>query len=72
MVTPRLYGLATFAPVKRSKCKFNTYTPTIMRQFASISSLLLLSTSVALVVRNWLAPSNISIDLSDEDYHLYL
>ncbi|WP_276495753.1 hypothetical protein [Pontibacter litorisediminis] len=43
-----------------------------MRQFASISSVLLLSTSVALVLKNWLAPADINIDLEDEDYHLYL
>ncbi|MCX2741820.1 hypothetical protein [Pontibacter anaerobius] len=43
-----------------------------MRQFASISSVLLLSTSVALVLRNWLSPEDIHIDLEDEEYHLYL
>lgn len=43
-----------------------------MKQFASISSVLLLSTSVALVLRNWLTPAEINIDMKDEDYHLYL
>ncbi|WP_299757340.1 hypothetical protein [uncultured Pontibacter sp.] len=43
-----------------------------MRQFASISSVLLLGTSVALFVKKWLAPADINIDMTDEDYHLYL
>ncbi|WP_347159105.1 hypothetical protein [Pontibacter chitinilyticus] len=43
-----------------------------MKRLTTLSSLLLLGTTVGLLVKNWLAPGNLQIDLREEEYHLYL
>ncbi|WP_262914578.1 hypothetical protein [Pontibacter vulgaris] len=43
-----------------------------MKRLSTISSLFLLGTTFGFIMKGLLTPHNIEIDLSDEDYHLYL
>ncbi|WP_257791733.1 hypothetical protein [Pontibacter actiniarum] len=43
-----------------------------MKSISAISSMLLVGTTVGLFIKSWLAPSTIEIDLTGEEYHLYL
>ncbi|MFA1770442.1 hypothetical protein ACD591_04000 [Rufibacter glacialis] len=42
-----------------------------MKKITTISSLLLLG-ALGFLATTWLTPGNLHVDLSDEDFHLYL
>jgi hypothetical protein len=43
-----------------------------MMRFTTVSSLLLLGTTFGFLMKGWLTPEQLNIDLSEEDIHLYL
>ncbi|WP_255481061.1 hypothetical protein [Pontibacter sp. Tf4] len=43
-----------------------------MKRISTISSLLLIGTTFGFLMKGWLTPHDLQIDLSDEDVHLYL
>jgi len=44
----------------------------IMKNISTISSLLLIGTTFGILVRGWLTPVDLNIDLTDDEVHLYL
>ncbi|WP_262710922.1 hypothetical protein [Pontibacter mangrovi] len=43
-----------------------------MKRIAAVSSVLLLGASVSVFINKYLSPGKIEIDLSEEEYYLYL
>lgn len=43
-----------------------------MKSFSTISSLFLIGTTFGYLVKGWLTPEDLDIDLADEEVHLYL
>lgn len=43
-----------------------------MMRITTISSLLLLGTTFGYLMKGWLTPGELDIDLNEEDIHLYL
>lgn len=43
-----------------------------MMRITTISSLLLIGTTFGYLVKGWLTPHELEIDLNEEDIHLYL
>jgi hypothetical protein len=47
------------------------FIPTYMRKITALSSLLFLGT-LGFLVKAWITPEDIHLNLADEDIHLYL
>ncbi|MFD3001022.1 hypothetical protein ACFS7Z_11655 [Pontibacter toksunensis] len=43
-----------------------------MKRITTLSSLFLIGTTVSLIMKNWLQPTRLRLDTTEEDYHLYL
>ncbi|HEY4650976.1 MAG TPA: hypothetical protein VIG72_06155 [Pontibacter sp.] len=43
-----------------------------MKRLSTISSLLLIGTTFGFLMKGWLTPHDLHLDLSDEDIHMYL
>jgi len=43
-----------------------------MKSITTLSSFFLIGTTISLLMKSWLQPTDMNYDSSEEDYHLYL
>lgn len=72
MTKTLILGVTFILETRLKRHKFNPLPDTVMKQLASISSMLLVGTSIAFFLKNWLNHPDLRIDLDNEDYHMYL